>query len=347
MSFNIRINSICTLLALSAAIITSESSFFNIKPVYADHCGFLDPTCSHNGCSDLDITCNPHVKPITKPLAENIWGEAGGSAYPAAASIMRGRNGGSQGLDDFQKKNLSPHFGNLVDRVVVIYNARMMDQWSAFGKSIDLSGIDTAAQTYCNRIYVRDAYKPNDVDQLITLSHEMTHSKQCVDLGGQGKFGFHYFREFKRAGLNYENNNLEREASSFEANFKSGLQNLIQPVIAKVDTPPLKTQKCQAAFCDARCPTEIVHVQGETATYKVVICSDEKGRPTHYLGENKTNKSSIFIPITSFDVENGSSKYITRNGKFTYTLILSGNSQLIIKSPGKKSKIEAFNVEQP
>lgn len=60
-------------------------------------------------------------------FAEKAWGEAGGAAYPSAASIMRGRHGGSQGLDEFQKRNLRPSFGDLVDQVVVIYNARMMD----------------------------------------------------------------------------------------------------------------------------------------------------------------------------------------------------------------------------
>jgi hypothetical protein len=177
-----------------------------------------------SGCHWTDITCNPHVKPITKPLAEEAWGEAGGSAYPAAANIMRGRNGGSQGLDEFQKRNLRPHFGSLVDQVVVIYNARMMDQWSAFGKSINLSGVDTAGQTYCNRIYIRDSYKPNDLQQIELLAHELVHSRQCRDLGGEGKMGFHYFREFKRAGLNYANNKLEREADSFASQIASSFR---------------------------------------------------------------------------------------------------------------------------
>ena len=53
----------------------------------------------------------------------------------------------------------------------------------------------------------------------------MTHSKQCEELGGEGKFGFHYFREFKRAGQNYENNKLEREAYSFEEQFAGWLRN--------------------------------------------------------------------------------------------------------------------------
>jgi hypothetical protein len=226
---------LASVIGLSLSIITLESSFFKIKPVHASHCGFLDPTCSHNGCSDLDPTCNPNLKPITKPLAEQAWGEAGSSAYQAAANVTRGRNGGSQRLDESQKRYLRPHFGDLVDRVAIIYNARMMDQWSAFGKEINLSGVDTAAQTYCNRIYVRDSYKSDDSQQLRTLAHEMTHSKQCEQLGGEGKFGFHYFREFKRAGQNYENNKLEREAYTFENQFVSWLQNQSQNRVGYFD----------------------------------------------------------------------------------------------------------------
>jgi hypothetical protein len=170
---------------------------------------------------DLDPT--PSI-PGSNEVSEQLWGQAGEIAYPAAAKTMTARNGSSQGLDEFQKRNLRPHFGNLVDRVVIIYSARMMDQWSAFGRSINLSGVDTAAQTYCNRIYVRDSYKLNDFQQLVLLSHEMMHSKQCEQVGGEGKFGFQYFKEYKRAGLNYENNKLEIEASSFENQFaRSGL----------------------------------------------------------------------------------------------------------------------------
>jgi len=187
-----------------------------------------NPLTGKKVCDIEDLDPTPGI-PGSRDIAERVWGNAGSSAYQAAASAMRGRNGRSQGLDEVQKKYLRPHFGDLVDRVAIIYGARMLDQWSAFGKEINLSGVDTAAQTYCNRIYVRDSYKPNDFQQLVTLSHEMIHSKQCEELGGEGEFGFHYFREFKRAGENYENNKLEQEAYSFENQFASSLSNQPQP----------------------------------------------------------------------------------------------------------------------
>jgi hypothetical protein len=113
----------------------------------------------------------------------------------------------------------------LVDQVVVIYNARMMNQWSALGKSIPLGGVEADGQTYCNRIYIRGSYRPNDLQQVELLAHELVHSRQCRDLGGEAKFGFHYFREYKRAGLNYANNKLEREADSFANQIASSFRS--------------------------------------------------------------------------------------------------------------------------
>jgi hypothetical protein len=264
---------------ISAAF--SLTFFLNPKPVMADHCGFGDITCSHKGCNVLDVTCNPHVKPITKPLSEDAWGEAGSSAYKVAAATMRGRHGSSVGLDEFQKRYLRPHFGNLVDRVAIIYNARMMDQWSAFGKNINLSGVNTAAQTYCNRIYIRDSYKPNNTEQLVTLSHEMTHTKQCESLGGDGKFGFHYFREYKRAGQSYENNKLEQEAYSFENQFTSWLQNQSAPVATSQTGDFIKNGNNGTVSCNAFCGA----VNGNKVVWgsEYGVCSSAKNDSTGQL----------------------------------------------------------------
>ncbi len=196
------------------------------------------------GCARWDVACklreagrqidptNPNSDtrrilrendPTSPAFAENQWGNAGGAGYPAAAEWMRANNGSSQGLDETQKRYLRPHFGNLVDRVVVVYNANLMDEWSALGYRIDLG--ESAAQTYCERIYVDDPYNSGDFAQIELLAHELTHSKQCEQLGGAGKFGYHYFREYKRAGQNYENNKLEREAFDFEEQFAGWLSN--------------------------------------------------------------------------------------------------------------------------
>jgi hypothetical protein len=169
-----------------------------------------------DGCGSWDITCNPNVKGTTKPIVEDLWGEAGQAAYKTASEIMYRTNGSSRSLDDEQKKWLRPLHGSPVDRVSVIYNSRMMERWGipGTGKDIVLRKPESEGQTYCNRIYIRDGYKPGDINQIYLLAHELEHSAQCERLGGMGKFGWHYFREYKRAGLNYENNKLEKEANA-------------------------------------------------------------------------------------------------------------------------------------
>jgi len=169
-----------------------------------------------DGCGSWDITCNPHVKPITKPIVEDLWGEAGQSAYKAASEIMYRTNGSAQALDYEQKRWLRPLHGSLVDRVSVIYNSRMMERWGipGTGKDVVLNSPESEGQRYCNRIYIRASYQPGNVDQIYLLAHELEHSAQCERLGGMGKFGWHYFREYKRAGMSYENNKFESEARS-------------------------------------------------------------------------------------------------------------------------------------
>ncbi|WP_243146642.1 hypothetical protein [Scytonema sp. UIC 10036] len=170
-----------------------------------------------------DITSNPYIQEFT----EEAWGQAGAVAYPAAAQWMRTHNGISQRLDETQKRYLLSYFGGLVDRVVVIYNAKLLDDWLYADFKIDIGLVDSIAQTYCERIYLEESYKPSDLGQLTLLSHELIHSKQCKQFGGADKFGYYYFREFKRAGQIYENNKLEKEANEYERQFAGWLSNEI------------------------------------------------------------------------------------------------------------------------
>jgi hypothetical protein len=176
-------------------------------------------------CNWSDITCNPDLKEYTKAIAEEAWGQAGIVAYQAAAQWMRANNGSTQELDNIQKQHLRPFFGDLVDRVAIAYNARLMDDWLYAGFKIDIGQVDSVAQTYCDRIYIERSYKPNDPGQLTLLAHELMHSRQCEQFGGVGKFGYYYFREFKKAGQSYENNKLEREANDFERQFAGWLSH--------------------------------------------------------------------------------------------------------------------------
>ncbi len=239
----LRILRIVPLSSITALIIgLTVENLILIQPAEAG-CGWLDVTCKNSGIRRTGRKIEPtnpnsdtrrilrENDPTSPAFAENQWGNAGGAGYPAAAQWMRANNGSSRGLDETQKRYLRPHFGNLLDRVAIIYNANLMDEWSYAGFRVNVR--ESGAQTYCNRIYVDEPYKPNDSEQLVLLAHELTHSKQCEQLGGAGRFGYHYFKEYKKAGQNYENNKLEREAFDFEKQFERELPE----EIATVTTP--------------------------------------------------------------------------------------------------------------
>jgi hypothetical protein len=167
----------------------------------------------------------PKIPKLTLPpgvvqrTTVNAWAQAGAIAYKAAASTMKNRNGEGQGLDDFQKQMLRPYFGKLVDRVKVAYDAQMLDRWEVDNQPVMLSNVETAAQAFCDRIYVKDSYISEDISQLILLAHEMVHIQQCQDLGGLEQFGFTYFKEYKLANQVYRQNRLEVEAFEFQKEF--------------------------------------------------------------------------------------------------------------------------------
>ncbi|MDV2994617.1 MAG: hypothetical protein N4J56_004271 [Chroococcidiopsis sp. SAG 2025] len=174
-------------------------------------------------CYWADITCNSHFQAYTKVLAEETWGQAGIVAYPAAARWMRTNNGSGRALDDLQKQYLRIYFGDLVDQVAIVYNAKLMDGWLYADFKIDIGQVDAIAQTYCDRIYVEGSYKSSDPVQLSLLAHELVHSMQCERLGGTTQFGYLYFKEFKRAGQSYKDNKLETEAKDFQKQFAGWL----------------------------------------------------------------------------------------------------------------------------
>ncbi len=155
---------------------------------------------------------------------EEAWGQAGAVAYEAAAKTMLVRNDrGKRSLDNLQKRYLRGNFINQIDQVSVVYDAQLMDRWVVGGMSIHLGAVDSTAQTYCDRIYIRSTYQPEDINQLIILAHEMVHVRQCQHLGGMKKFGYVYFKEYKRANQKYEKNKLEKEAFVFQKKFAASL----------------------------------------------------------------------------------------------------------------------------
>ena len=168
------------------------------------------------GISDVRFFDNSEAK---SSLAEEAWGQAGSIAYQAAAKTMRAKNSAGVPLDNVQKRYLRRYFIDYIDRVTVIYNAQMMDRWVFANVAVHFGRVDSIAQTYCDRIYLRAPYNPEDIKQLTILAHEMIHVRQCVQNGGLDQFGYQYFVEYKRAKQKYESNLMEREAYDLQDKF--------------------------------------------------------------------------------------------------------------------------------
>ncbi|MFZ4556660.1 MAG: hypothetical protein ACOYN8_09840 [Pseudanabaena sp.] len=168
------------------------------------------------GISDMDIFTKSEAK-LT--LVDEAWGQAGSIAYQGAAKTMRSKNSAGLPLDNIQKRYLRRYFIDYLDRVTVIYNAQMMDRWKFGNVAVHFGNVEAIAQTYCDRIYLRDPQNSEDLRQLGIIAHEMVHVRQCVQNGGLDQFGYQYFVEYKRAKQKYENNLMEREAYALQNKF--------------------------------------------------------------------------------------------------------------------------------
>jgi Domain of unknown function (DUF4157) len=185
--------------------------------------------------TDFSLTrTQPRVlEKIVTHSPARAWGETGATVLPLAAQIMTMRNPQGVGLDSAQKGYLRPLFGDLVDRVTIVYQATLLDRWSQGGKETHIGKVNSSAQTYCDRIYIRGSYQPHNTRDLILIAHEMTHAQQCQQAGGIGKFGARYFQGYYQGGETYENNPLEKSARTIEQKFARQLCN-------KINCPPRK-----------------------------------------------------------------------------------------------------------
>lgn len=168
------------------------------------------------GFSDGQFSGNSQAQ---NSLVEEAWGQAGSIAYQAAAKTMRSKNREGTKLDNVQKRYLRRYFIDYIDRVTVVYNAQMMDRWVLGNIAVHFGEVESIAQTYCDRIYLRDDYHPEDMKQLGLLVHEMVHVRQCIQNGGLDQFGYKYFVEYKRANQKYAQNALEQEAYALQNRF--------------------------------------------------------------------------------------------------------------------------------
>jgi Domain of unknown function (DUF4157) len=155
--------------------------------------------------------------PLTS--ASPAWGNSGAIMMSLAAQVAANRNPAGQPLAAQQKKYLRPEFGDLVDRVQINYDAKLLDRWSNGEKEVHVGAVDSAAQTFCDRIYLRASYLPQDTAQLVLLAHELTHYQQCIQQGSLQKFGTQYFAAYQAAHQNYAANQFEKAARTQEQKF--------------------------------------------------------------------------------------------------------------------------------
>ena len=122
----------------------------------------------------------------------------------------RYRNGPGRKLRSRDREALRPHFGNLVDRVTVHYDANINTRWSVAGRTVQYGNY--TAQAYGSDVYITEPYRPESERQLALVAHEIQHSRQARRAGSLGKSLENYCREFYRADFSYEDNALEAEA---------------------------------------------------------------------------------------------------------------------------------------
>lgn len=153
--------------------------------------------------------------------SEETWGEAGRVAYLAAAQIMKRRSPRGETLDESTKRRLRREYRELVDRVTIHWGVSTLDEWAAAKFKIRLTDTDSVAQTYGYDVYTRwNRGEQSSTYILSLLSHELMHSRQYEQYGKSlSNFGYHYFKEYKKANQNYANNRLEREAFEMESRF--------------------------------------------------------------------------------------------------------------------------------
>lgn len=112
-----------------------------------------------------------------------------------------------------EKEALRPVFGAIVDKVKVVWNARLLDEWRILGKTFQF-GVDAAGMTFGNTVYIAYPEPTGSWDRrtLKLMIHEVTHTFQAHDRGSPRGFAEHYIRGWWSAGRDYASNWMEVQA---------------------------------------------------------------------------------------------------------------------------------------
>lgn len=153
------------------------------------------------------------------PGGADFWAKAAGKAgipiVGDALIVMKVRNHDrdAKPLGAREREALRPIFGSIVDKVKIVWRARLLDEWRVLGHTFHF-GPDSSGQTFGNTVYIsHDEPKDEWSHSLMHLViHEMTHTFQAHALGSLRKFAEIYVRGWWSAGRSYENNWMERQA---------------------------------------------------------------------------------------------------------------------------------------
>jgi hypothetical protein len=168
------------------------------------------------------------LKNAFNAAGETAFANAGAAAYIAGAEAIAALNQSMllpQKLDNDRKELLRADFGDLVDEVRLRYGAQLIEL-TILGRRV---GTNPDGQTFGDRIYLAEDFRAGDDDQLELIAHELVHSKQWKQAGSSlWEFGKRYFREYYRAGFDYDHNIMEEEADDFAGCFIERVGSSVQ-----------------------------------------------------------------------------------------------------------------------
>jgi hypothetical protein len=168
----------------------------------------------------VDSGCAEPVNEKADGIFETLFASQCAPAVGAASVVTDGRNNTYTRLNSSDRRALRSFFGSSVDDVRFFFNANIIDEWDLGFTDIQFA-FDIAAQTFGNKIYIEDRYRPGDPDQLALLAHELQHTKQSLREGGFFPgFAVAYCQGFYRSDFEYRSHELEVEARRAAQRFR-------------------------------------------------------------------------------------------------------------------------------
>jgi hypothetical protein len=183
----------------------------------------------------------------------------------ANAEITATRNlqTAAQPLDATAQYYLRPWFGDLVEKVRVIWHARLNDHLELAGRVFSAGSY---AQTYGYQVYIassQGAREPESAPQLVLLAHELVHTAQYVRYGEDlARFCHAYIQGWEQARGVYKHNPLEQEAFNTAFAFAQWLGRL-KPAATQADSLVYVHQGDRQAARQTRIPRRLPRVDAD------------------------------------------------------------------------------------